>query len=94
MSAAEPRDLGLSWEEATHGVQSATKYEHNFGSESGSSKHLRVGINMAKSDHGGLVRLLIVKGVITAEEYLEAIRLGANEELARHEDLHPGVTFR
>jgi hypothetical protein len=94
MSTQGPRDLGLTWEEAAHGVQSATAHEQNLGSSSGTPKYLRTGVNMAMADHGALVRLLIAKGFITEEEYLEAVRLGANEELARHQDLHPGITFR
>ncbi len=36
-------------------------------------KHLRVGIDMSKSDMAGLARLLIEKGVFTEEEYVKAI---------------------
>lgn len=36
-------------------------------------KHLRVGLNTTKCDHGALVKLLIEKGVITDGEYLDAI---------------------
>lgn len=91
----KPRDLGLTYEEAAHGVQSATAFEQSkHGSQSGSPKHLRTGINMAMADHAALVQLLMDRGIITNEEYLEALRLWANEELARHQDLHPGVNFR
>lgn len=36
-------------------------------------KHLRVGVNTAKCDHGALIKLLVAKGVISDEEYLDAI---------------------
>src|SRR5712664_794874 len=45
-------------------------------------------------DQGGLALLLIAKGVFTAEEYAEAMRLAANTELAMREAEHPGITFR
>jgi len=36
---------------------------------------------------------LIEKGLIGEEEYLNRLRLLANEELARYQESHPGVTF-
>lgn len=36
-------------------------------------KHLRVGVNSAMVVHGGLVELLIAKGVFTRDEYMAAI---------------------
>jgi len=88
------RDLGLSYEQALHGVQSATAYEQERGSESGSPKHLRVGINALMSDASAIASLLIEKGIITEEEYLERLRLAMNEELSRHQDVNAPVTFR
>ena len=99
------RDLGLSYEEAAHGIQTAVLheqniYERNVTEESdpnyhpNGKKHLRVGLNLSKADMLALVLLLIEKGIITEEEYVEAVRLGANEELARYQSLHPGITFR
>lgn len=38
-----------------------------------SPKHLRVGINVALADQGALARLLVAKGVITEDEYGDAI---------------------
>jgi len=57
-------------------------------------KHLRTGINCAMADQSGLAKLLIDKGLITENEYLEAIRLAMNEELARYQALYLGMTFR
>ena len=50
-------------------------------------KHLRVGIDMSKSDMGGLAKLLIDKGVITEAEYVKAIADQAEIEAADHERL-------
>lgn len=36
-------------------------------------KHIRVGVDGAKADQGGLAHLLIKKGIITQEEYFDAI---------------------
>jgi len=88
------RDLGLSYEEAAHGVQSAIKYEienkHpvlvNNPALGNIIKHLRVGIDARAADARGLAELLIAKGVFTLDEYVEHMRLAMNEELARYTD--------
>lgn len=87
MSAQNPKDLGLSYGQALHGVQSAIKFQQEHGfSASTEPKHLRVGVDMGKSDQAALVRLLMAKGLFTLSEYLEAVRLEANEELNRFEE--------
>ncbi|MCK1670347.1 hypothetical protein [Bradyrhizobium sp. 150] len=97
------RDLGLSYEAAAHGVQSAIRYEmaQRKSPVDDELKHLRVGIDMRAADTRGLVELLIEKGVFTGHEYIEQMRLAANEELARYEDhirrtygLPPTMSFR
>ena len=57
----------------------------DMGSDDTKPKHLRVGVNMAMCDHAGLVDLLIKKGLITDEEYAEAIADEAEAEKARYE---------
>lgn len=44
-------------------------------------KHLRVGVDSSHISHLGVVRLLISKGVFTAQEYEEAMADAAEEEL-------------
>jgi hypothetical protein len=89
------RDLGLSYEQAAHGVQTAIAYAMEKGGTATEPKHLRVGIDMEKSDMLGLVELLIAKGVFTSAEYLEYVRLAANEELAMREAEYGGkFSFR
>ena len=103
------RDLGLSYEEAGHGVQSAIRFEmtkRGFPDDEADKivqalKHLRVGLDMRAADQSALAGLLIEKGVITTDEYVEQVRLGANEELARYEEhcrqeygLPKGTSFR
>lgn len=87
------RDLGLSYHEAAHGVQSALALQESKGAKLLTPKHMRVGIDMSKSDHGALVDLLISTGIIKHEDYLEALRLYANDELAEWQELE-GMTFR
>lgn len=90
-------DLGLSYEAALHGMQSAVAFEMNKRSQPTEPKHLRVGINSAMVDHSALANLMIKKGIITEEEYLEELRLAMNHELDRyqkHLDLTGRMTFR
>lgn len=78
------KDLGLSYEEAAHGLQSAIAYDPD--NQDLQAKHMRVGIDMQKADTMGLVTLLIEKGVFTLAEYIEHMRLAANTELANREE--------
>jgi hypothetical protein len=90
------RDLGLDYESAVHGIQSAIRFEFERMLEQAALsgqvqekllaqfKHLRTGIDASKADQQGLATLLINKGVFTLEEYIEHMRLGVNEELARY----------
>lgn len=91
MSRDSYRDQGLTYQQAAHGVQSAVSFDMsqsgvdpNAHQASRMLKHLRVGVDMRAADAGALALLLIEKGVFTREEYEEALRLGANEELARY----------
>lgn len=76
-------DLGLSYEQALHGVQ--TSLAMGFFDRSMEPKHARVGIDMSKSDMLALTCLLLDKGIFTREEYLEYIRLAANLEVKQRE---------
>ena len=66
-------------------MQTGVAFDHEKGSDDGSPKHLRTGINSAMSDHGALVKLLIRKGLITEQEYLDAIADAMEEERDRYE---------
>ena len=78
-------DLGLTYHEAAHAMQSGVALEHSRDNSDGSPKHLRVGVNSAMCDHGALVALLIKKGLISEAEYLEEIRLAMNHEVDRYQ---------
>lgn len=77
---------------AAHAVQSGVKTDMetdaNVLSQGATTpKHLRVGLNNVMADHGSLAYLLIQKGVITEDEYLNAIADGIEREQARYEEL-------
>jgi hypothetical protein len=65
---------------ALHMMQSAIAMEIGALGEKGAgadAKHNRVGINSAMAEHSALAGLLIQKGLITQDEYSEAIVEGA-----------------
>lgn len=73
--------------DAMHAMQTGVAVDLSHDDSSGTPKHLRVGVNAALADHGSLVRLLVAKGVITHEEYLEAIRDGMRAEADKYQDM-------
>lgn len=98
------QDLGLTYEEAVHGIQTAALHEINLSAadnyvrwtdtSAAGPKHLRTGVNMALVEHGAIAALLIRKGIITEEEYVEELRLAANHELWKYEEAHSPISFR
>lgn len=66
-----------------HAIQSGIEYDKNeFERE---HKHLRLGINTAHTDHAALVSLLMRKGVITEDEYWDALLESLEREVERYE---------
>lgn len=76
-----------AYERALHRVQTAIAVL--MGSDpdyaGAQPKHLRVGIDMSKSDHGALAGLLIKKGVFTLDEYVTALEEAAIREAEGYE---------
>ncbi len=56
-----------------HAMQTGVAYKMNYDPTDTTPKHLRVGVNVAMCDHGALVNLLIAKGIITEDEYFDAL---------------------
>jgi hypothetical protein len=54
-------------------------------------KHLRVGVELTKSDMAGLANLLIAKGVFTEAEYVAAITEAAIKEADGYEKIVQSV---
>jgi hypothetical protein len=78
--------LARRYEELTHAVQSGIAMLMNSPEYKGTQpKHMRVGIDMSKSDMGGLAKLLISKGVFTEEEYYEVMVEFAEREVREFE---------
>jgi hypothetical protein len=76
----------VRYEAAAHAMQSGVAFEHLNGGDDGSPKHLRVGVNSALVGNAALVRLLASKGLITFEEYEEAVADEMEREVQRYED--------
>lgn len=72
--------------ELCHAMQSGVAIELQHGSKDTEPKHLRVGINTALVDAGSLCKLLVDKGVITHDEYIDAIYEGMKAEVERYEE--------
>jgi hypothetical protein len=76
---------------AAHAMQSgvAMDMESDPSGSKGATtpKHLRVGVNSAMVTDEGLATLLIAKGVITLDEYTEAVTVAMEAEQARYEQL-------
>lgn len=75
------------WTAAAHAMQAGVKFDQESGSNDGTPKHLRTGINSALSNLAGLAKLLIDKGVITHDEYIEAVAQAMEEEAERYRQL-------
>lgn len=73
------------YDAAAHAMQSGVAFEMEQDPGPTSPKHLRVGVNAAMSDAGGLATLLISKGIFTREEYIEAVADSMEREVARYE---------
>ena len=87
-STCKPIIEGFSerWRAAAHAVQSGVAAEQYLGSNDGSPKHLRTGLNLVMRDLSSLARLLMSKGVFTPEEFYKAIAEGMEEEARSYEE--------
>lgn len=68
-------------------MQSGVAMDQAKGSECGTPKHLRVGVNSTMVDHAALVQLLIKKGIISEEEFWESMVDASKAEKERYEEL-------
>lgn len=71
---------------AMHAVQSGVAYEMPLNKTPTEPKHLRTGINAAMVEHYALAKLLMDKGIITTDEYEEALAASAEAEKKRYEE--------
>jgi hypothetical protein len=77
------------YEKAGHRIQTALAilWSNDPGLSLTQPKHMRTGIDLSKSDMGGLASLLIAKGVFTKDEYVEAITKAAEQEADSYEKM-------
>lgn len=71
---------------AAHAMQSGVAAEHERGSDDGSPKHLRVGVNCTAASVAALANLLITKGVFTLDEYVKVQADEMEAEKGRYEE--------
>lgn len=69
-----------------HSMQSGVAAEMNIDPAPTQPKHLRVGVNMAMVEHAALVNLLTSKGIITDDEYLDALIEAMDSEIKEYRD--------
>lgn len=70
--------------ELAHAVQTGVAFVMEKDGDEVKPKHLRVGINMAMVEHAALASLLIKKGIITDDEYGEALIAELESEVERY----------
>lgn len=86
-------EFRAEYDRLAHAVQTGVAFvlgEHddravNQALGSASPKHLRTGVNLRAVDHGSLAELLIHTGVISIEDYRQALLDGLRREVARYE---------
>lgn len=71
---------------AMHSVQSGVAAKMTVHPNEVDPKHLRTGVNSALINVSALANLLMKMGVITEEQYMQAIADGAEQEKARYEE--------
>lgn len=88
------RALQQKYRELVHAMQSGVKLDlmlRDKGQDN-LNKHLRVGINVAMSDHAALTRILVSRGIISELEYHQALVDAMEAEVKSYEEKH-GVKF-
>ena len=68
-----------------HAMQSGVAAKMNRDNSDTLPKHLRVGVNFAMVDSAALATLLMKKGIITEEEYYDALIERMQAEVAAYE---------
>lgn len=70
---------------ACHAMQSGVAMEMSHRPQPTEPKHLRVGVNSALVETGALAKILIDAGIISEEQYREALADAMEREQARYE---------
>jgi hypothetical protein len=80
-------DLERRYLAAMHKVQSGVAAKMEIDPKDVTPKSLRVGVNSSLLNNGALLHLLIDKGIITHEEFLEVLVDYAEREALMYEQL-------
>lgn len=72
------------YEAAMHAMQTGVAMKMDLDNAETRPKHLRVGVNAAMLEHGALSKLLLIKGLVTVEEYRAALVETAEAEAERY----------
>lgn len=72
--------------ELCHAMQSGAAMKMNYDANDCSPKHLRVGVNSAMVEHAALVQVLLDKGIITEEDYYQALNKWMENEVKIYRD--------
>ena len=75
----------MKYDALAHAMQSGVKAKAAYTDDETNGVDLRVGVNMAMVEHAALTDLLMEKGVITEEEYLNALDAALQHEVRRYE---------
>lgn len=80
-------EINKRYTELAHALQSGVAMMMNINPKDTEPKHLRTGVNMALVDSASLATLLISKGIITEEEYGDALIAGLEREVESYETM-------
>jgi hypothetical protein len=81
-----PAEFLAEYTRLGHAIQTGVAMEmHEPSVHATEPKHLRTGLDCVMADLGSLTRLLVQKGVITEDEYFEAILDGLRREIEAYE---------
>lgn len=80
------RDKRHRYLELCHAMQSGVAMKMNYDPMETTPKHLRVGVNAAMADQAALAQLLMAKGVISEDEYYDALIASMEREVAMYQD--------
>lgn len=72
------------YQELAHAMQSGVAFLQQRDPSERDLKHMRVGVNSAMLDAAAVASLLMKKGLITEDEYLDSLIERFEEEVARY----------
>lgn len=73
------------YEELLHAIQTGVAFKMGKDGSDTTPKHLRVGLNAAMIEHAALAVLMIKKGIITEEEYVDQLIVELEREVASYQ---------